>query len=163
LLVVDEQGELLGADGGAGLILAGTEDQFIGVTVDRLDAHDVAGAAMREVVDILHETPLVNAFLTPEQGRGQFLSGTAQDVYMPAFRGRKRRKGRTASLDASRQGQPCALIAPPIPPERGEDVAAAMIDRLLHHAEVISLKGDNYRLKDRDLGRVPAATVTKQT
>jgi DNA replication protein DnaC len=33
-------------------------------------------------------------------------------------------------------------------------VAAAMIDRLVHHAEVVSLKGDSYRLKDRDLGRV---------
>ena len=32
-----------------------------------------------------------------------------------------------------------------------------MIDRLVHHAEVIALKGDSYRLKDRDLGRVPAA------
>ena len=30
-----------------------------------------------------------------------------------------------------------------------------MIDRLVHHAEVIALKGDSYRLKDRDLGRVP--------
>jgi hypothetical protein len=37
-----------------------------------------------------------------------------------------------------------------------EVVAAAMIDRLVHHAEVISLKGDSYRLKDRDLGRIPA-------
>ena len=34
-------------------------------------------------------------------------------------------------------------------------VAAAMIDRLVHHAELISLKGDSYRLKDRDLGRIP--------
>jgi DNA replication protein DnaC len=42
----------------------------------------------------------------------------------------------------------------------GDDVvAAAMIDRLVHHAEVISLKGDSYRLKDRDLGRVPAAAT----
>ncbi len=39
-----------------------------------------------------------------------------------------------------------------------EVVAAAMIDRLVHHAEVISLKGDSYRLKDRDLGRPRAAT-----
>lgn len=40
----------------------------------------------------------------------------------------------------------------------GDDVvAAAMIDRLVHHAEVLSLKGDSYRLKDRDLGRVPPA------
>jgi DNA replication protein DnaC len=41
-----------------------------------------------------------------------------------------------------------------------EAAAAAMIDRLVHHAEVISLKGDSYRLKDRDLGRVPAAAAT---
>jgi DNA replication protein DnaC len=34
-------------------------------------------------------------------------------------------------------------------------VAAAMIDRLVHHAEVVSLKGDSFRLKGRDLGRVP--------
>jgi DNA replication protein DnaC len=33
-------------------------------------------------------------------------------------------------------------------------VAAAMIDRLVHHADVVSLKGDSYRLKDRDLGKV---------
>ena len=44
----------------------------------------------------------------------------------------------------------------------GDDVvAAAMIDRLVHHAEVVSLKGDSYRLKDRDLGRVPASTTTE--
>lgn len=34
-----------------------------------------------------------------------------------------------------------------------EVVAAAMIDRLVHHAEVISLKGDSYRIRNRDLGR----------
>ena len=45
----------------------------------------------------------------------------------------------------------------------GDDVvAAAMIDRLVHHAEVISLKGDSYRLKDRDLGRVPPAGTTEE-
>ncbi len=38
-------------------------------------------------------------------------------------------------------------------------VAAAMIDRLVHHAEVINLKGDSYRLKDRDLGRVTPTTT----
>jgi DNA replication protein DnaC len=44
----------------------------------------------------------------------------------------------------------------------GDDVvAAAMIDRLVHHAEVIALKGDSYRLKDRDLGRVPAASTNE--
>jgi len=38
----------------------------------------------------------------------------------------------------------------------GDDtVASAMIDRLVHHAEVINLKGDSYRLKGRDLGRTP--------
>jgi DNA replication protein DnaC len=45
----------------------------------------------------------------------------------------------------------------------GDDVvAAAMIDRLVHHAEVVALKGDSYRLKDRDLGRVPTATTEEQ-
>ncbi len=39
----------------------------------------------------------------------------------------------------------------------GDDVvAAAMIDRLVHHAEILSLKGDSYRLRDKDLGRPPA-------
>jgi DNA replication protein DnaC len=38
----------------------------------------------------------------------------------------------------------------------GDDtVAAAMIDRLVHHAEIVNLKGDSYRLKGRDLARVP--------
>src|SRR5271170_2823424 len=34
-------------------------------------------------------------------------------------------------------------------------VAAAMIDRLVHHAEILSLKGDSYRLRDKDLGSPP--------
>ncbi len=38
-------------------------------------------------------------------------------------------------------------------------VAAAMIDRLVHHAEVIALKGERIRLLGRDLGR----TTTDQT
>ncbi|CAN5314220.1 hypothetical protein BH24ACT7_BH24ACT7_25790 [soil metagenome] len=29
------------------------------------------------------------------------------------------------------------------------------VDRLVHHADVVSLKGDSYRLKDRDLRSVP--------
>jgi DNA replication protein DnaC len=37
-------------------------------------------------------------------------------------------------------------------------VAAAMIDRLVHHAEILALKGDSYRLKDRDLARPQAPT-----
>jgi DNA replication protein DnaC len=42
----------------------------------------------------------------------------------------------------------------------GDDVvAAAMIDRHVHHPEVVARNGDSYRLKDRDLGRVPAATT----
>jgi len=40
----------------------------------------------------------------------------------------------------------------------GDDVvAAAMIDRLVHHAAVVALKGDSYRLRNRDLGRPPPA------
>jgi DNA replication protein DnaC len=33
--------------------------------------------------------------------------------------------------------------------------AAAMIDRLVHHAEILALKGDSYRLRDKDLGAPP--------
>jgi DNA replication protein DnaC len=41
-----------------------------------------------------------------------------------------------------------------------EVVAAAMIDRLVHHAEILSLKGDSYRLKDKDVSaRVRPALV----
>jgi DNA replication protein DnaC len=43
-----------------------------------------------------------------------------------------------------------------------EVVAAAMIDRLVHHAEVVSLRGDSYRLKDRDLGRTSTASNDDQ-
>ncbi|MEU9794561.1 ATP-binding protein [Streptomyces sparsogenes] len=32
---------------------------------------------------------------------------------------------------------------------RDDIVAAAMIDRLVHHAEVISFKGDSYRMRPR--------------
>ena len=36
----------------------------------------------------------------------------------------------------------------------GDDVvAAAMIDRLVHHAEIVSLEGGSYRRCDRDLAR----------
>ncbi|MFF1453841.1 ATP-binding protein [Streptomyces sp. NPDC058274] len=41
-----------------------------------------------------------------------------------------------------------------------ETVAAAMIDRLVHHAEVHSLKGDSYRMRGRQLGRVPPPHTT---
>lgn len=35
-------------------------------------------------------------------------------------------------------------------------VAAALIDRLVHHAEIVTLKGKSYRLKDRGPGAKPA-------
>ena len=40
----------------------------------------------------------------------------------------------------------------------GDDMAAtAMIDRLVHHAEILSLKGDSYRLRGKDLdARTPS-------
>ena len=36
-------------------------------------------------------------------------------------------------------------------------VAAALIDRLVHHATMITLKGKSYRLRERGVGIVPAA------
>jgi hypothetical protein len=70
----------------------------------------------------------------------------------------------TGRVPPLRAGQPHRHLQQALRPlgrGLGDDVvAAAMIDRLVHHAEVISLKGDSYRLKDRDLGRAPAATKT---
>jgi len=44
----------------------------------------------------------------------------------------------------------------------GDDaVAIAMVDRLVHHAELLSLKGDSYRLKDRDLGARPGRDLAE--
>jgi DNA replication protein DnaC len=46
----------------------------------------------------------------------------------------------------------------------GDDtVAAAMIDRLFRHADVIALKGDSYRFKNHDLGRITAAVTPTET
>ena len=47
-------------------------------------------------------------------------------------------------------------------PDQGEIVgdevtAVAMIDRLVHYAEILSLKGDSYRLQGKDLGARPSA------
>ena len=42
----------------------------------------------------------------------------------------------------------------------GDDmVATAMIDRLIHHADILSLKGDSYRLRGKDVGPRPAPPV----
>jgi DNA replication protein DnaC len=50
----------------------------------------------------------------------------------------------------------------PAPAGSPTSLDEAMIDRLVHHAEVIALKGDSYRIKDRDLGRVPTVTADDQ-
>jgi DNA replication protein DnaC len=42
-----------------------------------------------------------------------------------------------------------------------ETTAVAMIDRLVHHAEILSLKGDSYRLRDKDLGARPGAQAAE--
>jgi DNA replication protein DnaC len=40
-------------------------------------------------------------------------------------------------------------------------VATAMVDRLVHHSEILSLKGDSYRLRGKDVDRrPPPATLT---
>ena len=38
-----------------------------------------------------------------------------------------------------------------------------MIDRLVHHAEILSLKGDSYRLKNHDLGVRPTEQPAQPT
>src|SRR5436309_787561 len=44
----------------------------------------------------------------------------------------------------------------------GDDaVATAMLDRLVHHAEILALKGDSYRLRGKDLDSRPAPQPPK--
>src|SRR5438552_1795980 len=43
----------------------------------------------------------------------------------------------------------------------GDDaVATAMLDRLVHHAEILALKGDSYRLRGKDLDSRPRPALT---
>ena len=44
-----------------------------------------------------------------------------------------------------------------------EVVAAAMIDRLVHHAEILSLKGDSYRLRGKDLAARPRPALRDES
>src|ERR1039458_8634399 len=57
------------------------------------------------------------------------------------------------------QNQPAAETANRIGP--GRPIAAAILDRLLHDAEVLAINGPSYRLKDRldDLKRPPSRAV----
>jgi len=41
-------------------------------------------------------------------------------------------------------------------------VAAAMIDRIVHHADVLALKGASYRLRDRGIDSLPSIKATQQ-
>ena len=39
------------------------------------------------------------------------------------------------------------------------DVAAAMIDRIVHHADVLTLKGASYRLRGRGVDSLPSVRI----
>nr|WP_281412204.1 IS21-like element helper ATPase IstB [Miltoncostaea marina] len=43
-----------------------------------------------------------------------------------------------------------------------EVVAAAMIDRLVHHAEILALKGDSYRLRDKQIATRPRPAIVDE-
>ena len=42
-------------------------------------------------------------------------------------------------------------------------VAAAMIDRIVHHADVLTLKGASYRLRNRGIDTLPSIRTTTET
>ena len=109
--------------------------------VDRLGAAHDAGRLQTELVR-LGRVPLV---IIDEVGYVPF-QGEAANLFFQLVSSRYERASLIVSSKAfSRWGEVF-----------GDDtVAAAMIDRLVHHAEVINLKGDSYRLKGRDLGRPP--------
>ncbi len=67
------------------------------------------------------------------------------------------------SVGAAVEVEHDAAVQEPVEQGAGDDVvAAAMIDRLVHQAELIALKGDSYRLRNRDPGGRPPATTTDQ-
>ena len=41
-------------------------------------------------------------------------------------------------------------------------VAAAMIDRIVHHADVLILKGASYRLRGRGVDSLPSVMLTTE-
>ena len=41
-------------------------------------------------------------------------------------------------------------------------VAAAMIDRIVHHADVLTLQGASYRLRDRGIDSLPSIRTQNQ-
>jgi DNA replication protein DnaC len=111
--------------------------------VDRLGAAHQAGR-LQDELRRLGRTPLV---IIDEVGYIPF-DADAANLFFQLISSRYERASVIMSSNKpfSRWGE---VFGDPV-------VAAAMIDRLVHHAEVISLKGDSYRLKDRDLGRIPS-------
>ena len=110
--------------------------------VDRLGAAHDAGRLQPELIR-LGRVPLV---IMDEVGYIPF-QGEAVNLFVQLVSSRYERASVIVSSNKafSRWGEVF-----------GDDtVASAMIDRLVHHAEGINLKGDSYRLKGRDLGRIP--------
>lgn len=111
--------------------------------VDRLGAAHDAGK-LRDELTKLARYPLV---IIDEVGYIPF-QGEAANLFFQLVSSRYERASLIVSSNKafSRWGEVFG----------GDEVmAAAMIDRLVHHAEVVVLKGDSYRLKGRDLGKVP--------
>ena len=120
-------------------------------------------AAVRDVGSIKAHVDALNAFLLQAHARGQQALLVIDEVgYIPF---EPEAANLFFQLVSSRYERASLIVTSNKPFGRwgevfGDDVvAAAMIDRLVHHAEVVSLRGDSYRLKNRDLGRVPADTA----
>jgi len=66
---------------------------------------------------------------------------------------------------SSRYEHPSIILTSNLPFARWGDVfsdhavAAAMIDRIVHHADVITLKGASYRLKNTGITTLPSARI----
>lgn len=75
-------------------------------------------------------------------------------------------------LLVSSGGKPQSQLSPtPNCPEFGDDVTladdatltAALLDRLLHHAHIVQISGESYRMKDKQrAGTTPPKQRTKQ-
>ena len=61
---------------------------------------------------------------------------------------------------ARRTGHACAAVCPRRWPGRRRSGAETVVDRLLHHATTVNIKGDFYRLREKQKAGLVRSTLT---
>ena len=115
----------------------------------------------------------------PPHGRSPARATRKRAVPAAPLRAHHRRRGRLPTL-RSRSREPvlptgviarrARIPSPDLEPALlrlgrvfgDQAVAAAMIDRIVHHADVLTLKGASFRLRGRGIGSLPSARITTE-